>query len=133
MKLLADTSGLLALFLRDDANHAAAARWLKKTPQARFLMTELVLGETVTRLAARAGPTRAVAAADSLLASARYTIVFVDETILRGALEQMAKHADRRLSLADCASFEIMERLSLEGAFTFDRDFRDCGYPMLPA
>ena len=66
MKLLADTSGLLALFLRGDAHHAAAARWLKQTPEARFLMTDLVLGETVTRLAARAGPARAVAAADSL-------------------------------------------------------------------
>ena len=96
-------------------------------------MTDLVLAETVTRLAASAGAKRAVAAADNLLASARYTIVFVDEPIVRGALERMAKHADKRLSLTDCASFEVMERLSLEGAFTFDRDFRDCGYRMVPA
>ncbi len=133
MKLLADTSGLLALFRRNDAHHAEAERWLKQTPEARFLMTDLVLGETVTRLAASAGANRAVAAAGSLLASARYTIVFVDEPIVRGALAQMAKHADKRLSLADCANFEVMDRLSLEAAFTFDRDFRDCGYAMVPA
>ena len=132
MKLLADTSGLLALFRRDDAYHAVALRWLKQTPEARFLLTDLVLAETATRLAARAGAERAVAVASSLLASARYQVVFVDEPILRGALEKMAKHADKRLSLADCASFEVMDRLSLEVAFTFDRDFRDCGYAMVP-
>ena len=133
MKLLADTSGLVAFFNRNDAYHGEARRWLKQTPQARFLLTDLVLAETATRLAARAGANHAVDVARSLLASERYQVVFVDEPIVRGALEKMAKHADKRLSLADCASFEVIERLSLEGAFTFDRDFRDCGYRMVPA
>jgi predicted nucleic acid-binding protein len=44
----------------------------------------------------------------------------------------MARFGDKRLSLADCASFELMERLGLSAAFSFDRDFRDCGYRMLP-
>ena len=62
----------------------------------------------------------------------RYTLVFVDEPILRGALAQMKRHSDKRLSLADCASFELMDRLALEAALTFDRDFRDCGYRVVP-
>jgi predicted nucleic acid-binding protein len=132
VKLFADTSGLVALFRRHDAHHAAAERWLRGVPEARFLMTDLVLSETMTRLAAGDGVQKAVAAADKLLASARYTLIFVDESIVRGALEKMTKFADKKLSFADCASFEVMERLSLEGAFTFDRDFRDCGYTMLP-
>jgi predicted nucleic acid-binding protein len=133
LKFLADTSGLLALFRRADAHHGVARRWLRQVPQARFLLTDLVLAETATRLAARAGAKHAVDVARSILASERYQVVFVDEPIVRGALEKMAKHADKKLSLADCASFEIMDRLSLEAAFTFDRDFRDCGYTMLPA
>ena len=44
----------------------------------------------------------------------------------------MKRFADKRLSLADCASFEVLDRFALDGAFTFDRDFRDCGYRMLP-
>jgi predicted nucleic acid-binding protein len=44
----------------------------------------------------------------------------------------MSRFADKRLSLTDCASFELMDRLGLEGAFAFDPDFRDCGYRMLP-
>ena len=132
MKILADTSGLLALYRREDEHHAAAARFLKATPHARFLFTDLVLSETAARLAARAGAARAVEIVRSLLASARFQLIYVDEPILRGALEKMTKHADKKLSLADCASFEVIDRLSLEGAFTFDRDFRDCGYTMLP-
>jgi len=44
----------------------------------------------------------------------------------------LARHADKRLSLADCASFELIDRLGLTAAFSFDRDFRDCGYRMVP-
>jgi predicted nucleic acid-binding protein len=44
----------------------------------------------------------------------------------------MERFADKRLSLTDCSSFELMARLGLSGAFTFDRDFRDCGFEMLP-
>ncbi len=132
MKLLADTSALLAVILNDDANHRAAARWVREMPHVRFLLTELILSEMVTRLAARAGADKAVAAAGELLASTRYELVFMDEDIFRGALRQMAKFADKKLSFADCASFELMDRLALEAAFTFDRDFRDCGYAMVP-
>lgn len=132
MKLLADTSALLALVLADDSHHEAATRFARKSPRVRFVMTELILSEVVTRLRARADAARAVAFADDALRSRRYDVVFVDSELLRGALDQMRRFADKRLSLTDCASFEILERLGLDGAFTFDRDFRDCGYRMLP-
>ena len=132
MKLLADTSALLALFLRDDRNHGAAAEFVRGHPEARLVMTELVLAEVVTLLRSRTGAERAVAAARDLLRSRRYELLFSDSEILSGALARMARFSDKRLSLTDCASFEVMERLALEAAFTFDRDFRDCGYLTLP-
>ena len=132
MKLLADTSALLALFFRDDRNHRSAAGFVRKSPQARFLMTDLILGEVVTRLRARVEARRAVAVADELLRSERYELLFIDDAVLRGSLQRMARFADKRLSLTDCASFEVMERLGLDAAFTFDSDFRDCGFQMLP-
>ena len=67
MKLLADTSALLALVLADDSHHEAATRFARKSPQVRFVMTELILSEVVTRLRARAGAARAVAFADDAL------------------------------------------------------------------
>lgn len=132
MKLLADTSALLATMLRDDRNHAAAARFVRSQTSARFVLTDLVLAETATRLRARAGALRAVAVARELLRSRRYELVFVDSALLDGALARMERFADKRLSLADCASMELIDRLGLAGAFTFDSDFRDCGVSAFP-
>ena len=132
MKLLSDTSALLALLFADDQNHRAAAVFARKSPQTRFVWTELILSEVVTRAQARAGAARAVGVTNDLLASRRYELLFVDAEILRGALSRMERFADKRLSLTDCASFEVIERLGLAGAFAFDRDFRDCGYRMFP-
>ena len=52
--------------------------------------------------------------------------------MLEGALRRMERYGDRRVSLTDCASFELMERLGIDTAFTFDPDFRDCGFRMVP-
>ena len=132
MKLLADTSALLALAFRDDRHHAPAAAFARQSPQARFVVTELILAEVVTRLRARAGADRAVAVGRSLLESRRYELFFVDADVLSGAFARMSRFADKRLSLTDCASFELMDRLGLAVAFSFDQDVRDCGYRMVP-
>jgi hypothetical protein len=132
VKLLADTSALLALILADDRHHALATQFLRTNPRLRFVMTELILGEAVARARAHTDAARAVAFASDALRSRRYDVVFVDTALLHGALEQMSRFADKRLSLTDCASFELIERLGLDGAFTFDRDFRDCGFRMVP-
>ena len=132
MKLLADTSALLALVFRDDANHAVAVAFARHNVQARFLLTDPILVEVVTRLRARAGPEQAVAAGRSRLQSRRFELLFVDVDIIAAALAQTSRFGDKRLSLTDCASFELMDRLGLTAAFSFDRDFRDCGYRTVP-
>ena len=132
MKLLADTSALLALVWRNDRNHDAATGFVRAHPHARFLLTELILSEVATRLRARSSADRAAGVVGSLLESRRYDLVFVDIGVLRGALDRMRRFDDKRLSLTDCASFEVMDRLGVETAFTFDRDFRDCGFRMMP-
>jgi predicted nucleic acid-binding protein len=126
-KLFADTSALLALALRDDAPHAAAARFVRENSRMRF-----VLSEMVTRLRARADAGLAAAAARRLLASTRYEIVFADPSLIEAGLEELERFADKQLSLTDAVAFVLIDRLSLDGAFTFDRDFRDCGYPTVP-
>ena len=132
MKLLADSSALLALYLADDRNHRVAIDFLRATPRARFVLSEMILGEVATRLAARAGALRGVEVARALLASQRYEVLFVDRELLIEATALMERFSDKRLSLTDCASMALMRRIGLQAAFTFDRDFRDCGFGMVP-
>jgi len=132
VKLLADTSALLALYVRDDANHARALEFVRQHPRVKCVLTELILAELATRLRALAGAERAASVTLSLLESRRYEVLFADTGLLRGAIEKMGRLRDKRLSLTDCVSFELMERLGLREAFSFDRDFRDCGYSMVP-
>lgn len=132
MKLLADTGALLALLLNDDQHHAAASRFMRSRPWPGFLLSNLVVAEYATRLRATAGARRAAEATRALLASRRHEVIFIDEPLMTAALTRMEQFHDKRLSLTDCVSFELMDRFRLPAAFTFDRDFRDCGYRMLP-
>jgi predicted nucleic acid-binding protein len=132
LRLLIDTSALLAMAFPDDQHHRPAVEFLRRHPGVRLVLTELIVAELATRVNAKVGADRAVAAARSVFDSRRYELVFVDADLLRAALDRMARFSDKRLSLTDCASFELMERLRLEAAFTFDRDFRDCGLRMVP-
>ena len=132
MKLLADTSALLALTLANDAHHAAARAFVRNHPRLRFVVSDLVLSELATRLRARAGASVAVRVVRDYFRSERYSVVFTDAEIFAAALDRMETHSDKRLSLTDCASFELMQRLGMEAAFTFDDDFRKCGFEAKP-
>lgn len=132
MKLLADTSALIALAIRRDPNHDRAVRFARGAEAARFVISELILAELATRLRAIVGSSTTAARARELLRSERYEVIFADGDLLAAGIDRMEQFADKQLSLTDCVSFELIDRLGLDGAFTFDRDFRDCGFRMVP-
>jgi len=132
VKVLIDTGALLALFLKNDRHHQRAAAFARARPDLRYVLTNLILAETVTRLRARAGAAQAVAVGRSLLEAQRYEVLFADAPLVASALARMEQFSDKRLSLTDCVSFEFMDRLQITRAFAFDDDFRLCGYLALP-
>jgi predicted nucleic acid-binding protein len=132
VKLLADTGALLALFNPRDEFHERAKRFVKQAATTRFVVTELIVGETVTRLRARADAARAADVGAALLGSRRYEVLFVDAPLIDAGLANLRRFADKRLSLADAVSFAVITALGLDGSFTFDRDFLDCGFVVYP-
>ena len=132
MKLLADTGALLALFNPRDEFHKAASRFAREAVRARFVVTELIVTETVTRLRARTSAARAADVGAALMASRRYEVLFVDAPLIEAGLADLRRFADKRLSLVDAVSFAVIRSLALDGSFTFDRDFRDCGFSVYP-
>ena len=132
MKLLADTSALLALFNPRDEHHTRASRFVREAASTRFVVTELIVSETVTRLRARTNAARAAEVGVALMKSRRYEVLFVDAPLLDAGLADLRRFADKRLSLVDAVSFAVLRSLALDGSFTFDRDFRDCGFAVFP-
>ena len=128
MTAFVDTSALLALLDGDDDNHAAAAAtWQSLTAQsARLVTTNYVLVETTAVAQRRLG----VEAVRGLVGDVvpLLDVVFVDETIHAAAMGALLAAGRRRLSLVDCASFEVMRRASLATAFAYDRHFGDQGF-----
>ena len=121
MKLLVDTSAVLALAMRQDRNHRAAVEFLRSHAHARLVLTELVVSEVATRLRALADAKRAAALARSFLDSRRYELVFVDGELLRAGIGRMEQFADKRLSLTDCISFVVMQEQGIEPNQVQDR------------
>jgi uncharacterized protein len=132
VKLLADTGALLALFNPKDALHQRARRFAREAAGTRFVVTELILSETVTRLRARTDAAHAADIGAALLNSRRYEVLFVDTQLVEAGLVDLRRFADKRLSLVDAVSFAVIRALALDGSFTFDRDFRDCGFAVYP-
>ena len=131
-RMLVDTGALLALMFEDDQHHAKAVEFARQHQTSRFVLTSLILAELVTRARAGGNAELAASAGRNYLASRRYDVLFVDAPLVMSGLARLEQFADKRLSLTDCVSFELMDRLGLTAAFTFDRDFRDCGYRMVP-
>ncbi|MBI4816316.1 MAG: PIN domain-containing protein [Deltaproteobacteria bacterium] len=132
MRLFLDTSAILALLIKNDQHHDRAVAFLERSARARFTLTELILSEVVTRVRARTNADLAVDAARRLMSSRRHSVVFMDAELLEQGLVQMARFKDKQLSLTDAVSFAAMNRFELDTAFSFDRDFRDCGFRMVP-
>jgi predicted nucleic acid-binding protein len=104
-----------------------------RAPQGvRFVLTELVVSETITRLRSRLDAERAADVGAALLQSRRYEVIFVDIRLMEAGLGELRRFADKRLSLTDAVSFALIRELSLDGAFAFDVDFGDCGFAMYP-
>ena len=55
-------------------------------------------------------------------------MLFVDGPLVEEGLANLRRFADKRLTLVDAVSFAVITSLRLDGSFTFDRDFRDCGF-----
>ena len=67
-----------------------------------------------------------------MLGSKTLEMIAVTEPVRIAAWARFKKTRVPPASLTDCTSFEIMDDLKMREAFTFDEDFRQAGYRVLP-
>lgn len=132
MSIFVDTSGLYAVFDRDDANHSKArVAWEEWLRQDEPLITNnYVILETLALLQRRIG----VAAVRMFQEDVAplLQVDWVSERQHSAAVEAMLAAARRKLSVVDCVSFQTMRRRGLRTAFCFDPHFRERGFSTKP-
>lgn len=132
MSVFVDTSALLALVDADQPAHDETARaWKELLDDGRTLFTSnYVIVETMALVQRRIG-VEAVREVANLLLPVLQTW-WVDEAAHAAAVASLLAAGRRRLSLVDCASFELMRRNGVTGALALDRDFDEQGFDVLP-
>lgn len=132
MRVFADTSGLYAVLDRNDANHERArTAWTDLLRGDTAIVTSnYVLLETFALVQRRLG----MAAMRSFCGDVLPVLYqeWVSQDDHAAALAAVIAARRRDLSFVDTASFQVMRRLGLRSAFTFDAHFGKHGFEMLP-
>lgn len=128
-----DTQGWLALLNSADGLHANADRvWRDLGGRGyQVVLTDWVVAETGNGLARSQIKNRFAEAVQLIDRSVRSELIFVNQALLRRALEMYERHQDKSWGLVDCASFIVMADASITEAFTSDRHFEQAGYRCL--
>jgi predicted nucleic acid-binding protein len=127
-----DTSGLYAVFDRDDANHLKAkAAWVEWLREGTALLTNnYVLMETAALLQHRMGVAAVRALHEEVVPLLR--LEWVTEEQHRAGMEAVLAAGRKKLSLVDCVSFQTMRGRGARTAFCFDTHFREQGFVVKP-
>ena len=125
-----DTSGFYAALNGDDPYHRKARELLVRSEAEgwRLITSNYVVQESWALIQTRLGWEAVEAWHRALLT--RTEIVWVDEDLHRLGAARCRQAGERRLSLTDCVSFEVMHR---EGAREFigdDEHFVDEGFSL---
>lgn len=133
MKVLVDTSAWLALYDRNDQQHARAVALAEslKAQRALLVLSEFLLAESLTLIRYRVSHAVAVRFGQAILDSRVAEIASCDESLRRRAWSIFQRYADKDFSFVDCTSFAIMEQLKVPMAFAFDHHFEQYGLQLL--
>jgi predicted nucleic acid-binding protein len=126
--IFVDTGAWIALTDTSDQYHIKARRIYAelKRERPRFLTTEYVVDETITRLRYDADYATALRCLDLLFAAEKagaLQIVYTDEALVAEAMAIFRQYDTAILSVTDCVSFAVCKRGKIHRAFSFDQHF----------
>jgi predicted nucleic acid-binding protein len=135
--IFVDTSAFLALINEKDNNHIAARTFLEgikngKVRVKKIITSDYIIDETLTRIRYAVGHKEAVKWGKDILASKVVEKVDVGKEIFELAWELFETYEDKKLSFTDCTSFALMKKRSIEKVFSFDGDFENVGFFLMP-
>lgn len=127
-----DTSALLPLLDRDDADHPRVVAALQQLGEqrARLVTSSYTLVEAGALVRKRLGA-EAFRALGSVVESA-LEVVWVDEDLHRRAWSKAGDEPRPGPSLVDWVGFSVIEEQRIDTALAIDAHFEGCGAKLLP-
>lgn len=130
MTVFVDSSALFALIDADDPAHHGARRFVESEDPVDLVTHQYVVVEAIALAQRRIG-IEAIRAISRLLDVV--DVRPVDRELHDRAMTALLGAGRRQVSFVDWTSFTLMRDLGLRTAFTFDRDFVDQGFDVVPA
>ena len=133
-RVFVDTAAYFAAANRRDANHPSATATMRElvAERRRLFTTNFILAELHALLLTRLNRQVAASVLREVAESRVTTIVRVSARDERRARDIIFQYTDKDFSLTDATSFAVMERLHISYAFSFDRNFAQYGFRLLP-
>ena len=128
--VFADAGYWIALLMPNDELRQRAENVAIQLDPFRVVTTEMVLVE-VLNFATRQGDHARALAADKVkdwLTDPRVDVVPQTDDQFRDALDLYSNRLDKEWSLADCASFLLMEEMNIREALAYDQNFEQAGF-----
>jgi len=131
--VFADTGYWIALLRPNDPSHQRAITLANELKDNPIVTTDLIIVELLARFCAEGSFLRkaAVHTVRRVMTSAQIEIVPIKDGLFMKAFELYAKRHDKKWSLTDCASFEMMKRRHIKEALAYDHHFEQAGFTAL--
>lgn len=134
--IFVDTSAWFALLYEKAAQRPEATAAFEEIERGRFGMpvtSDYILDETFTLLRQRASLAHVTRFAELLRNSPSVRRLRVGETTFDESLKLMQSRPDKKWSFTDCTSFVLMRETRIARAFTWDHNFVEAGFEVVPA
>ena len=132
-KIFVDTSGWVALFVKNDVNHKKAISIFQELKEAKALIytSDYVIDETITTILVRGNYKQSLIAGNALFNSEIIKYIYVAPEYLEPAWKLYQKYKDKKFSFTDVTSFVISKSFNISKVFTFDKNFYQAGFELL--
>jgi predicted nucleic acid-binding protein len=114
-----------------DEHHRAALRLSSFALDARLLTHEAVLTEVLAYFAGEGAHVRRLAVSMVRSAGLRMDVVTVDRSLFSRGLDLYESRPDKKYSLVDCISMQLMRSRGITHVLTNDHHFRQEGFAVL--
>ena len=129
--VFADTGYWVAVLDPNDTLHERARAASVALGKTRLVTTEMVLSELLAALSKLPVRPYAVAGVDRIRANPNVEVVPQTSLQFAHAYDLYKRRIDKEWSLADCASFEVMQARGITEALAHDVHFQQAGFDAL--